>query len=235
MFVQKKCVKCGRAKRLGIDPPEHDCTINHEGSSGSMEAKLALRLTEEIYRKKNGRVYLQKIVSDDDSTMRSLLRHQKNNDKGKLPIDIPEPLFLADPGHRIKVMSKPFFKMVTTTKDPSTCKMIDDLSIKKYLGCFIYKNRTLPLCEFVNKARAPVEHLFNNHEWCDSEWCFAKALTENAMQQVVKVSTLYLLVFEILFMITIITNQYNILTLYLLFTSKMKKWTFVKQMKWRES
>ena len=126
----KKCAKCGRAKRFGIDPPEHDCTINHEGSSGSMEAKLALRLTEEIYRKKNGRVYLQKIVSDDDSTMRSLLRHQKNNDKGKLPIDIPEPLFLADPGHRIKVMSKPFFKMVTTTKDPSTCKMIDALRIK---------------------------------------------------------------------------------------------------------
>ena len=87
----------------------------------------------------------------------------------------------------------------------------------------------------MNKARAPVEHLFNSHEWCDSEWCFAKALTENAMQQVVKVSTLYLLVFEVLFMITIITNQYIILTLYLVFTSKIKKWIIVKQMKWREA
>ena len=135
-----------------------------------MEAKLALRLTEQMYDKKNGKVYLQQIVSDDDSTMRSLLQHKKNNDKGLLSTNIPQPVFMADPSHRIKVMSKPFFKMVTTTKDPSKCKIIDALRIKKYLGCYIYKNRTLPLNEFVKKGRAPVEHLFNCHEWCDSEW-----------------------------------------------------------------
>ena len=114
-------------------------------------------------------------------------------------MQFPQPVFLADPSHRIKVMSKPFFKMVTTTKDPNKCKMIDALRIKKYLGCFIYKNRNLPLGEFVNKANAPVEHLFNCHEWCDSEWCYAKALTEQTTERVIKVSrsNVYLYYFKI--------------------------------------
>ena len=71
-----------------------------------MEAKLALKLTIELFNKKNGSMYLSKIVSDDDSTMRSLLQHSDNHDKGKLPKSIPEPVHLADPSHRIMVMSK---------------------------------------------------------------------------------------------------------------------------------
>ena len=105
----KKCAKCGRAKRLGIDPPPHDCTIDHEGSSGSMETKLELRLTEQMFENKNGRVYLQKIASNKDSTMRSLLQHKENHEKGLLSPNIPQPLFLADRSHHIKVMSKTFF------------------------------------------------------------------------------------------------------------------------------
>ena len=87
------------------------------------------------------------------------------------------------PSHRIKVMSKPFLKMVTKTKDPSMFKMIDALRIKKYIGCFICKNRNLPLKDFVKKANAPIEHLFNCHEWCDSEWCYKKCVTENSHQR----------------------------------------------------
>ena len=120
------------------------------------------------------------MVSDDDSTMRSLLQHKSNHEKGKLPDNVQEPIFFADPSHRIKVMCKPFFKMVTKTKDPRKCKNIDALRVKKYLGCFIYLNRHLPLDEFVLKSRAPIEHLFNCHEWCDSEWCWAKSITEKS-------------------------------------------------------
>ena len=175
----------------------HICSINHEGSSGSMEAKLALELTTKLFDESKGRVYLNQIVSDDDSTMRALLKHHDNNTKGKLPPYIPQPDFLADPSHRIKVMAKPFFKMVTKTKDPTKCKMIDALRIKKYLGCFIYKNKNLPLSEFVQKSRAPIQHLFNCHEWCDSEWCYAKCLSDtshnNAMARVARVSTIFIL------------------------------------------
>ena len=135
-----------------------------------MEANLALSLTGKLFDKSKARVYLNEIVSDDDSTLRALSKHQEYNEKGRLPPYIPQPHFLADPSHRIKVMSQPFFKMVTKTKDPNKCKMIDALRMKKYIGSFIYKNRTLELNEFVKKAHAPIEHLFC-HEWCDSEWC----------------------------------------------------------------
>ena len=119
--------------------------------------------------------------------MRSLLKHKAVHPKGKLPYDVPQPVFLADPSHRIKVMAKPFFKMVVKSKDPTKAKTIDALRIKKYIGCFVYKNRHLPLVEFVQKSRAPIEHLFNCHEWCDSEWCCVKNLTEKSHKLVTKI------------------------------------------------
>ena len=163
----------------------HTCSVNHTGSSGSMKASVVLDLTKYIFNNSNGEVYLNALVNDDESTMRSLLQHCTNHEIGKLPIEIPQPIFLADPSHRIKVISKPFFKMVDKTKDPTKCKTIDALRLKKYLGCYIYKNSHLDLNEFVMKSRASIEYLFNCHEWCDSEWCYAKALTEK-LQDVAK-------------------------------------------------
>ena len=105
----KKCVKCARATKLGVDPKSHVCSINHVGSSGSMEAKLALQLTEELYTDKSGHIFRNKIMSDSDSTMRSLLKHKCNHDKRLLPENIPQSVFLADPSYCIKVISKRFF------------------------------------------------------------------------------------------------------------------------------
>ena len=74
-----------------------------------MEAALALDLVKEMHSKSNGSVHISQIVSDDDSTMRSLIKHKECHDKGQLPISVPQPVFLADPSHRIKVMSKLIF------------------------------------------------------------------------------------------------------------------------------
>lgn len=52
-----------------------------------MEAALDLDLTADICCKFNGRVFIEIIVSDNNSTMRSLLKHKKLNNKSKLPID----------------------------------------------------------------------------------------------------------------------------------------------------
>ena len=118
----KKCAKCTAANKRNTTVQPHFCTVNHEGPSGSMEAKMALDLTVDLHAKFNGRIHLGKIVSDDDSTMRSLLKHKAVHPKGKLPCDVPQPVFLADPSHRIKVMAKPFFKMVVKSKDPTQPK-----------------------------------------------------------------------------------------------------------------
>ena len=71
--LEEKCAKCARAQKLGVNPNAHSCTINHEGSSVSMEAKLALDLTIQLHNEKNCKAYLKNIVSDDDSTMRLLI------------------------------------------------------------------------------------------------------------------------------------------------------------------
>ena len=173
----KTCSVCSKANFLNIPTEEHGCRINYEGSSGGMEAQVALELCTSLHDDSGYSVCVHQIVSDDDSTMRSHLQYEDNSGKGKLPAHIPVPTFLADPSHRVKVMSSPIFKLAQGgTKDPRQCKKIDALRIKKYIGCFIYQNRSLPLSEMIKKAKAPIEHLFNCHEWCDPEWCWAKQL-----------------------------------------------------------
>ena len=105
----KKCDKCTIANRKNVEAKAHYCTVNHNGSSGSMEAIVALDLTTDVHVHSKGKVIIEALVSDDDSTMRMLLKHKEKYPKGKLSSDIPQPTFLADPLHRIKVMAKPFF------------------------------------------------------------------------------------------------------------------------------
>ena len=77
-----------------------------------MEASLALDLIMDMFNKMNGKVYIEKLVSDDNSTMRSLLQQKTVHDKGQLLEATPQPFFVCDLSQRIKVMSKPVFKMV---------------------------------------------------------------------------------------------------------------------------
>lgn len=76
-----------------------------------------------------GRDFLGKIVTDNDSTLRSLLKHKNDTNKGLSPNDANQPIFLADPSHWIKVMSKPLYKMVTNIKAPTKAKTIDVVCI----------------------------------------------------------------------------------------------------------
>ena len=52
---------------------EHDCLVSWEGSSGAMEAGLALNMALKINKMFDGLVYIKEIVTDNDSTMRSHL------------------------------------------------------------------------------------------------------------------------------------------------------------------
>ena len=64
-----------------------------------MEADAALTIYEELYYESQKKIALQYIVSDDDYSMRALLKHGINHPKGKLKPEIPEPEWLADPSH----------------------------------------------------------------------------------------------------------------------------------------
>ena len=118
----------------------------------------------EILTKKT---FIGEMVTGDDSTMRTVLTH--NEKKGRLAPDVPPPKFLADPGYRVKVMVKPIFTKVSKTKAINRIKNIDAIRIKKYTSCYIVQNREGDFKKFVANVLAPIEHLFNEHSYCDAE------------------------------------------------------------------
>ena len=127
------------------------------------------------------------VSDDDDSTMRAALKHPSigvrgqfhKTSKGKLDVQIPDPSFLADPRHRIKVMAKHIFYIVNDSKSQRRwCTRADALRLKKYWGYMIKKNREKIIEEFSAASKVPLEHIFNCHENCSAEWCFKTRVSE---------------------------------------------------------
>jgi len=77
-------------------------------ASGDMEAGFALDMVINLYNKSENRLFIEYLVSDDDSIMRSHLRHIENG--GKIAENVPDSTFLTDTSHRIKHMCSPIFE-----------------------------------------------------------------------------------------------------------------------------
>ena len=139
-----------------------------------MESDAALHLYKRLLQDNDKKVVLKAIVADDDSSMRALLRHPHNNPKGKLPLEMPEPEWLADPSHRTKVVAKAFYALAYLPKSQSTCTKVDAMRLKRYFGYMIKANRMNEISKIVSASKAVVEHLFNEHMYCDVKWCKPK-------------------------------------------------------------
>ena len=149
---------------------------NHTGLSGSMKSSLALKLIEKLHEDTKQKVYVHELVTDDNATTRTILTH--THKKCRLSRNVPQPVFLADPCHRVKAMVKPIFARVSKTKDLNRIRNIDAMRIKKYTSYHIMQNRQDNLEKFVANATAPIEHLFNNHIYCDSSWCWSREIED---------------------------------------------------------
>ena len=145
---------------------------------------MALKLAHELFDKTGGKAHVSQMITDDDATTRSLLSH--NHKKGKLRRDVPAITFLADPGHRLKVMLKPIFGKVTNAKGKIGIRKVDAMRIKKYTAFYIMQNREGDFNYFLKNARAPIEHLFNEHAFCDASWCWAKDMQKRVDEVVRK-------------------------------------------------
>ena len=83
-----------------------------------MEASATPKMVEVAFY--NCFFIIDVIVSDDDSTMLSVITHPPKGARGqvlkslkrKLHTEIPEPSFLAEPSHRVKVVAKHIFYIV---------------------------------------------------------------------------------------------------------------------------
>ena len=85
----KVCRVCNLAEENSEEPPDHIYPKNYDGSSNAMEADAALHLYKELYQKSSKNLYLKAIVADDDTSMRSLSKHQSMYPKGRLLEDMP--------------------------------------------------------------------------------------------------------------------------------------------------
>lgn len=117
---------------------------------------------------------MRNIVSEDDSPIRALLIYYYNHPRGKLNVEIHEPGWLADLSHRTKVVAKPVFALATVSKIKSSCTNVDVIRMKKYHDYILKTNRMKTIAEIKVASKAVIEHLFNNHDYCDFRWCRPK-------------------------------------------------------------
>ena len=178
IVTAKECRIYSYNEAQSKEPLPHDCPRNYSGSSKAMESDSALNLYESLFYDSKKKIVLKSIVSDDDSTMRALLKYPKNHKRGKLNPEIPEPSWLADPSHRTKVVAKYMFNLATLPKSKSTCTKIDAVRVKKYFGYMLKTNRDRTIPEIKIASLAVIEHLFDNHHYCDSRWCRPKRIID---------------------------------------------------------
>ena len=60
----------------------------------------------------------------------------------------------------------------------SPVRISHEKQMKYYWGCFLKQNNCKSLEEMRNASQAPLNHLCNNHDYCNSEWCGQKKALE---------------------------------------------------------
>ena len=192
----------------GTPVKEHNCQINHTGSSGSMEPISILEMVKSLHSKKF--VNVTKIVTDDDSSIKAKLKwsnhdHMANTgattapkiinrngrevyrpNHGELPAHLVEPTFLADPNHRKKTLKGELYRQLKKKKD-DRCGLTK-VDVLRITTNFAYMCRSLhEQPEILEEhGKAVVEHHFDNHEFCGA-FCRRKLLSEEDKKKTAKI------------------------------------------------
>ena len=198
----KECSTCNRRKNKD-NIPEHDCISNYEGSSKSMEVQGILDLVIDAWDNKH--LHISGIVTYDDTTMTAQLKHSyeakikcqqmkksqwprypsgsKKADNGRLPIHITPPVNMADPSHRKKVVTKHLYKLSSANKSESCVQKCDSERLRTGYGYMLHQISKLhpkdDAKEIKKRGRAVLEHMFNNHRYCDVSWCYVLQSRKN--------------------------------------------------------
>ena len=185
--VSVACRTCENAKKNNREASHHFCPCNYEGSAKSMEASSARHLIKELCEESRGRLFAGTLVGDDDSTMKSHCSYE-----GGLPTTIPEPKWLADPSHRIKVIMKPVFALARKPIKDSPVTMSDAKRLKLYVSAFIRTNRIKPNMTketMLKHIWCTLDHLFDDHSLCCPTFCWKKKEELQSKQELSKESS----------------------------------------------
>jgi hypothetical protein len=184
---QKGCRICSMHKGDG-KIPVHNCQINHEGSSKSMEPQAVVSMVTDLFDQ--FRCGVRFLITNDDSTMKAKNcrwsnedykkefgdyprvpdkdgKLKKRNDTGILRHRIPQPDFLADPNHRVKTVRNTMKKLYSAkVAETAGCMEIDTLRIAKNFAYFIRTLAAIPEEEWETASAAVIDHHFDIHEGC---------------------------------------------------------------------
>jgi hypothetical protein len=104
---------------------------------------------------------------------------QPRPDRGRLPAQIPEPVFVADPNHRKKVLTGELYTLANAVVSQRfTMTKNDTARIGKNFGYMIRSLHKLDGNEdkMIAAGKSILEHQFDNHEFCGA-WCPRKRMT----------------------------------------------------------
>ncbi len=157
-------------------------------------------MIEEDWKKR--RTQIGTVVCDDDTTMKKILRHRYNDlvsegkvrledwpinnngeryTAGELSYEVPEPKFLTDFNHWVKSVGKVVCDLASKPKRNSRVDKNIAKRLKLYWSKMLNQTQHLNIESNWNKiqqrGRAPVEHIFNNHQLCDKYEVVYKQLT----------------------------------------------------------
>ena len=99
-----------------------------------------------LNKKPNGEIFLDYVVTDEDTKMKKYTTHAEyknrgwKNHGGSLPNDIPTPKWFADPTHRAKCVAGAFFEITKGAKSATRADTLDALRMKKYFSYFFKQN-----------------------------------------------------------------------------------------------
>jgi hypothetical protein len=175
IVYSKLCCLCAAAKRKGREPAAHACSKNYEGSSKGMEAKGILKLVTNLWE--NTKLAVTTYVSDRDSSTRAVLSPEKpddDKDKGKLPAEHYPVTFFTDPNHIVRSFGSKVYKLSRMSKKKSLMSRSDAPRLKRNFSYWARRGNKGCLVIYRRQSRAVVEHHFNNHTYCSTDFCKLK-------------------------------------------------------------
>jgi len=149
------CRICDNAKSKGVQPAKHDCRVNHQGSSKSMEAQVGVKLFTETL---NYGVKYSVFIGDDDSSTIARVREQVDYNVEKW----------SDSTHATRALVNHLHKI---SKEQNSCPGESTLSpkvIECFKKCFSYclnQNKGDPQKLKISLA-AIVPHAFGDPKHC---------------------------------------------------------------------
>ena len=187
LFVKcfsNRCQKC----TLNILHSSIECAQNINAHAKQFEAVGAVDFMTEIFNKHDS--LLREKVTDDDSSIRSVLKHNNKElflaklipewpkydngslkpDNGKLLINHVPSNFFLDRNHRVRTIARELFTLGRKKLGDCIGTTHNTERMKRNLSYAIRFNCSKSLEELKTGMKSVLEHHFNNHEYCGS-WC----------------------------------------------------------------